>query len=102
MTKKDDAGNLLVIGLDPYDAMAGEPDFAATSWGVKWYDEDTQEFDLDNPLFAESMDAMGEFIRYRRSRPVRWSAPGRRPGRLGRRLQCRRARHDHRRLLASG
>ena len=63
MTKKDDAGNLLSIGLDPYDAMAGEPDFAATSWGVTWYDENTHEFDLDNPLFAESMDVMGEFYR---------------------------------------
>jgi hypothetical protein len=63
MTKKDDAGNLLTVGLDPYDAMAGEPDFAATSWGVKWYDEETKQFDLDNPLFAESMDVMGEFYR---------------------------------------
>lgn len=64
LTTKDDAGNLLAIGLDPYDAMAGEPDFAATSWGFKWYDEETQEFDLDNPLMAESMDVMGEFYRY--------------------------------------
>jgi maltose-binding protein MalE len=63
LTKKDDAGNLLAIGLDPYDAMAGEPDFAAASWGFKWYDEDTKQFDLANPLMAESMDVMGEFIR---------------------------------------
>ena len=64
LTKKDDAGNLLVIGLDPYDAMANEPDFPAASWGFKWYDEDTKQFDLDNPLMAEAMDTMGEFIRY--------------------------------------
>jgi multiple sugar transport system substrate-binding protein len=63
LTKKDAAGNLLQIGLDPYDAMAGEPDFAATSWGFKWYDEETQTFDLANPLMAESMDVMGEFYR---------------------------------------
>lgn len=63
LTKKDDAGNLLQIGLDPYDAMAGEPDFAATSWGVKWYDEETKQFDLANPAFAESMNVMGEFYR---------------------------------------
>ncbi len=64
LTKKDDAGNLLVIGLDPYDAMANEPDFPAASWGFKWYDEDTKQFNLDNPLMAEAMDTMGEFIRY--------------------------------------
>ena len=64
LTKKDAAGNLQVIGLDPYDAMANEPDFAATSWGFKWYDEDTKQFNLDNPLMAEALDTMGEFIRY--------------------------------------
>lgn len=64
LTKKDDAGNLLTIGLDPYDAMASEPDFSATSWGFKWYDEDTRTFDLNNPLMAEALNTMGEFIRY--------------------------------------
>ncbi len=64
LTKKDDAGNLLMIGLDPYDAMANEPDFAATAWGFKWYDEETKQFDLNNPLMAEALDTMGEFIRY--------------------------------------
>ncbi|MCW5845476.1 MAG: extracellular solute-binding protein, partial [Caldilinea sp.] len=63
MTKKDDAGNLLTFGLDPYDAMAGEPDFLAASYGVKWFDEETGAFDLANPRFAEGMDTLGEFIR---------------------------------------
>ena len=64
LTKFDDAGNLLQFGLDPWDAMASEPDFAATSWGFKWWDEDTQTFDLNNPLMAQSYDVMGEFIKH--------------------------------------
>lgn len=64
LTKKDAAGNLQVIGLDPYDAMANEPDFPAASWGFKWYDEDTKQFNLDNPLMAEALNTMGEFVRY--------------------------------------
>jgi hypothetical protein len=63
LTTKDDAGNLIQIGLDPYDAMAGETDFAATSWGFTWYNEETHEFDLANPLMAEAMNTMGEFYR---------------------------------------
>jgi len=63
MTKKDDAGNLLTFGLDPYDAMANEPDFLAASYGVKWFDEETGAFDLANPRIAEGLDTLGEFIR---------------------------------------
>jgi len=64
LTKKDDAGNLIMIGLDPYDATANEPDYPAAAWGFKWYDEDTKKFDLNNPLMAEAMNTMGELIRY--------------------------------------
>jgi maltose-binding protein MalE len=63
LTKFDDAGNLKQFGLDPYDAMAGEQDFAATSFGFKWWDESTNTFDLKNPLMAEALDKCGEFIR---------------------------------------
>ena len=63
LTKKDDAGNLLQFGLDPYDAMAGEPDFIAGSYGFKWFDETTGTFDLANPRMAEGLDTLGEFIR---------------------------------------
>ena len=64
MTKKDDAGNLLQFGPDPYDAIANEPDFLAGSYGVKWFDEETGKFDLANPRMAEGLDTLGEFIRY--------------------------------------
>ena len=63
LTKKDDAGNLLQFGLDPYDAMASEPDFIAGSYGFKWFDETTGTFDLANPRMAEGLDTLGEFIR---------------------------------------
>ena len=62
LTKFDDAGNLQQFGLDPWDAMAGEPDFAATSWGFQWWDETTNTFDLNTPLMAESYEVMGKFI----------------------------------------
>ena len=64
LTKFDDAGNLLQFGLDPWDAMASEPDFAATSWGFQWWDEATKTFDLNNPLMAESYEVMGDFIKH--------------------------------------
>ncbi len=64
LTKKDDAGNLLQFGLDPYDAMAGEPDFIAASFGFKWWDEATGKFDLANPRMAEGLNVLGEFVRY--------------------------------------
>lgn len=63
LMKFDDAGNLLQFGLDPWDAMAGEPDFAATSWGFQWWDEATNKFNLNDPLMAESYEVMGEFIK---------------------------------------
>jgi multiple sugar transport system substrate-binding protein len=64
LTKKDDAGNLLSFGLDPYDAMANEPDFIAGSYGFKWWDEATGKFDLANERMAEGLNQLGEFIRY--------------------------------------
>lgn len=63
LTKKDDAGNLLQFGLDPYDAMANEADFIAGSYGFKWWDEATGKFNLNNERMAEGMNTMGEFIR---------------------------------------
>ena len=66
LTKFDDAGNLLQIGLDPYDAEGGgigDGFLAARSWGFDWFDEETGTFNLDNPQMAEAFDVMGEFYR---------------------------------------
>jgi len=63
LTEKDDAGNLLQFGLDPYDAMANEPDFIAGSYGFTWWNEETGEFDLDNERMAEGLNTLGEFLR---------------------------------------
>jgi multiple sugar transport system substrate-binding protein len=64
LTKFDDGGNLLQMGLDPYDAMAGEPDLAATSWGFNWWDEQNQTFNLNDPRMAEALETCGDFIRH--------------------------------------
>lgn len=66
LTKFDSAGNLLQIGLDPYDAEGGgigDGFFAARSWGFKWFDPDTGTFNLANDKMAESFEVMGEFYR---------------------------------------
>ncbi|RME76493.1 MAG: extracellular solute-binding protein [Chloroflexi bacterium] len=66
LTKFDDAGNLLQIGLDPYDAeggAVGDGFYATRSWGFEWFNEETGEFNLDNEMMAEAFDVMGEFYR---------------------------------------
>ena len=66
LTQFDDAGNLLQIGLDPYDAEGGgigDGFLAARSWGFDWFNEETGEFNLDNPKMAEAFEVMGEFYR---------------------------------------
>lgn len=64
LTKKDDAGNLLQFGLDPHDAMGGDMDYQTSSYGVKWYDEKTRQFDLDNERMAAVIEKTAEFIRF--------------------------------------
>lgn len=68
LTEFDSAGNLIRIGLDPYDAMGGSLQFdngffATLSWGWDWFDEDAGTFDLANDMLAESFEMMGEFYR---------------------------------------
>jgi len=64
LTTKDDAGNLLQLGLDPHDAMGGDVDFQTSSFGIKWYDESTKEFDLDNERMVEVFRITSEFARF--------------------------------------
>lgn len=68
LTKFDQAGNLLQIGLDPYDAMGGSWWFdcgccPADSWGLDWFDDETRQFNLDNEKMADSFETLGEFVR---------------------------------------
>jgi len=63
MTLKDDAGNLLQLGLDPNDAMGGDVDFQTSSYGIKWYDEETKEFNLDNERMEDIFAITSEFIK---------------------------------------
>jgi ABC-type glycerol-3-phosphate transport system substrate-binding protein len=64
LTVKDAAGNLLQLGLDPGDAMGGDVDFGAASFGIRWYDEDTREFRLDAEEMAAYLETAAQFIRY--------------------------------------
>jgi ABC-type glycerol-3-phosphate transport system substrate-binding protein len=68
LTKFDDAGNLIQLGIDPYAETGGGLNhdgwFPPMSWGWTWFDADSGEFDLDNPKMAESMEVMGEFIKF--------------------------------------
>ena len=64
LTKFDAAGNVQQFGLDPYDAMAGEPDFGVQSFGGKnWWDEAARKIDLNNDIVAEWFETCGEFIK---------------------------------------
>jgi len=68
LTEFDSAGNLIRVGLDPYDAMGGSIDFAngffaSMSWGFDWFDEDAGSFNLANDMMAEAFEVMGEFYR---------------------------------------
>jgi hypothetical protein len=67
LTKFDDAGNMLQIGLNPNDAMgegAWFPDgwMAPISWGWDWFDEDTGKFDINNEKMVESFATFKQFI----------------------------------------
>ena len=64
MTTKDGAGNLLQMGLDPGDAMGGDVDYGAASFGVTWYDEKTKEFHLDDERVGAYLNTAAEFIRF--------------------------------------
>jgi maltose-binding protein MalE len=69
LTTFDDAGNLLQIGLDPYDAMGeglwiSDGFYDAMAWGFDWFDAEAGTFNLDNEMMADAMETKGEFIRY--------------------------------------
>ncbi|MCA9964366.1 MAG: extracellular solute-binding protein [Anaerolineales bacterium] len=64
LTQFDSAGNLVRLGIDPYDAMAGEPDFPAFSHGLRWWNDEEHTFHLDDPRMAEAANTFGEFYRF--------------------------------------
>ena len=68
LTKFDDAGNILQIGLDPYDAMGGnlaiqDGFYPAVSWGFSWFNPETGEFNLDNDEMTQAFETMGSFYK---------------------------------------
>lgn len=68
LTKFDDAGNMIQVGLDPYDAMGGQIGiqdgfYPPVSWGWKWFDPESGAFDLDNDMMIQAFELMGEFVK---------------------------------------
>ncbi len=61
LTIKDDAGNLKQFGLDPYDAMGGDPDGMEVATNHKYWDDATGKFDFTNELFVEYFDVTRKF-----------------------------------------
>ncbi|MEM7799817.1 MAG: substrate-binding domain-containing protein [Chloroflexota bacterium] len=64
LTKFDSAGNLERLGIDPYDAMAGEPDFPAFSHGLNWWNDAERTFNINDPRMAEAVNTFAEFYRF--------------------------------------
>ena len=67
LTKFDDAGNLLRIGLNPYGAMAEGVWYAggwvaSISWGWNWFNEDEGTFDLNNEKMIDVYATFKKFI----------------------------------------
>ncbi len=61
LTIKDEAGNLKQFGLDPYDAMGGDPDGMQVACNHKYWDDETGKFDFTNELFVEYFDITKKF-----------------------------------------
>ncbi|MCL6430849.1 MAG: hypothetical protein K6V36_08305 [Anaerolineae bacterium] len=67
LTKKDDAGNVVRIGLNPYGAMGEGPWYAGgwmapTSWGWKWFDDENKTFDLNNENMVDAFATFKRFV----------------------------------------
>jgi multiple sugar transport system substrate-binding protein len=55
-----EGGQLRQLGLDPLDAMGGgtggpDPLIWGPSWGIRFYDEEKERFDLTNPALEEAL-----------------------------------------------
>ncbi len=64
--KADDA---IQIGLDPYDAQGGwldsnSPWAQATSWGIRWFDEQSLTFNIDAPAMVEAWETLNRFMAF--------------------------------------
>lgn len=67
LTTKDSAGNLTRVGINPYGAMGeGMWDtdgwMAQVSWNLKWFDDDSGKFDLNNETVVDVFKTLKKFI----------------------------------------
>lgn len=61
LTKKDAAGNLKQFGLDPYDAMGGDPDGIQMATLVKWWDDKTGKFNFTDSKIVDYITITKQF-----------------------------------------
>jgi len=61
MTKFDEAGNLLVFGFDPLDAVGGIYNMLHASWGIDIWNEDAWQYNFDDPRTAEWLAIIKRF-----------------------------------------
>jgi len=67
LTKKDDAGNVTRIGVNPYGAMGeGLWDTSGwmptVSWGWQWFDDATRKFDINNEKMVDAFRTFKKFV----------------------------------------
>ena len=61
LTKKDAAGNLKQFGLDPYDAMAGDPDGIEVATNFKWWDDKDAKFRFTDDRIVKYLDVTKQY-----------------------------------------
>jgi ABC-type glycerol-3-phosphate transport system substrate-binding protein len=69
LTKFDDAGNLLRVGINPYGAMGegfwdSDGWMVPTSWGFHWFDENTKKFNINNEQMVDAFTTQKKFIEF--------------------------------------
>jgi multiple sugar transport system substrate-binding protein len=69
-TKFDSAGNIEILGFDPMDAMGGsgpgppDPFFWPPSFGLEWWDAESNSFHFDDELFVAILTTINQFYEF--------------------------------------
>jgi len=66
ITQRDAAGNLVIVGFDPLNAMAGtcggpDPFMWPLSYGFDYFDEKNLKFNLDDPRLVDALYVIKKF-----------------------------------------
>ncbi len=69
ITTFDDAGNLDIMGLDPYERMGGSigngnPWMIPHSWGFEYWDAENEQIIIDTPEMVEAWETLTQFYEH--------------------------------------